>query len=400
MKKRFVVTGANFMNKGAQSMLLISVYELRRIFPECEVFAVLPDSVQEKCKFDYRSVSASMWEYAAGGWKSILAVLKTCVKRIMRKRERIADLKEFKSFLSESTAIIDISGYALTSQMNYKKTTSYLAVIEAARKCQTSIILMPQSFGPFDYGKRRYRYERILRKDLAYPKMIFAREESGYELLTERLKLKNVKKSVDLVLQNRSFDVDAVFSEYALRDFESKIEKHSVAILPNIRAFERDSSGKLLSLYKTMVEFLLKKGRRVYLLSHSSEDYDLCKKIDNMFVNDERVVLLDELSCIEYSKYVSRFDYIIAARFHSIVHAYREAVPAIVFGWAEKYRSLVRLFDQEQYLFDVRECIEEAKLLNAIDCIDAKAVKEHMHLLQRLPEYQINNCFEDLLKLI
>ena len=63
----------------------------------------------------------------------------------------------------------------------------------------------------------------------------------------------------------------------------------------------------------------------------------------------------NEFESGEYSLMVRQFDFIIASRFHSIVHAYKEGVPAIIFGWATKYQELAGHFDQSKFVFDITD---------------------------------------------
>ena len=45
--KRILITGANFNNKGAQSMLFITVDELRKRIPDCEIYFATSETRDE-----------------------------------------------------------------------------------------------------------------------------------------------------------------------------------------------------------------------------------------------------------------------------------------------------------------------------------------------------------------
>ena len=117
-KKTFIITGANFANKGAQSMLLITITELRKRYKDCKVFVDMPDEPNVPAKFQYGKVSISMWQYAIGGKKAYTARVKTLIKKVIGRNESIKDLRRFKNLLRTATALIDISGFSLTSQWN------------------------------------------------------------------------------------------------------------------------------------------------------------------------------------------------------------------------------------------------------------------------------------------
>ena len=71
-----------------------------------------------------------------------------------------------------------------------------------------------------------------------------------------------------------------------------------------------------------------------------------------MFASSENVYFIeDDMNCLEYGGFVKQFDFIIASRFHAIVHAYKENVPAIILGWAVKYHELAKNLNQEKFVF-------------------------------------------------
>ena len=77
------------------------------------------------------------------------------------------------------------------------------------------------------------------------------------------------------------------------------------------------------------------------------------------YAENGNVVLVDrDMSCMEYDQLVRQLRFVIASRYHSIIHAYRNGIPCIAIGWASKYKELLELFGQDRYLFDVREGID------------------------------------------
>ena len=111
-----------------------------------------------------------------------------------------------------------------------------------------------------------------------------------------------------------------------------------------------------------MINILINENKTVYIFRHSYEDLDICFNIKNFFHNSTHVILItDNLNCIELENLIKQFDFIIASRYHSIIHAYKNEIPAFVIGWADKYKELLENFDQLPYLLDIREEINTDK---------------------------------------
>ncbi len=174
-----------------------------------------------------------------------------------------------------------------------------------------------------------------------------------------------------------------------------EIKQHSIAIIPNAKTFRFGREEKLLSLYRAAINGMMDRGYFVYLIFHSSEDKKICGKLKDLFSEEERVVLIrDELSCIEYGQVVKQFDFVIASRYHSIIHAYKEGVPCIVLGWAVKYAELLSLFEQKKFVFDVRGDVDERKFLEMITDMEKNYKRYVVQVKETLEEIQKENVFD------
>ncbi|WP_422484798.1 polysaccharide pyruvyl transferase family protein [Gudongella sp. DL1XJH-153] len=82
-------------------------------------------------------------------------ILSTINKSIKYKKYKLFnnEVNSLKKILEDSDYIIDVSGYALSSQRGIRRSFDYLINILIAKKHGIKMYLMPQSFGPFYYGK-------------------------------------------------------------------------------------------------------------------------------------------------------------------------------------------------------------------------------------------------------
>lgn len=404
--KKVLIFGGNFDNKGAEAMSYVTIFEIKNKFLNFEPILLYRNANIDKNKDYYKfsisedheiirmKVLGKIEELSKKN--SLKTKIKNIIKRIIGKPvndiNNIND-SEFKELLKETACIIDISGYALASSWPISATKKYFNMIEIAKKYNVPIYLLPQSFGPFGYKDEKILVD--LKEHLKIPSMIFAREKEGYDYLTEKLGLSNVVLSTDLVLQNREINYDMLLKKKESATFVCKNKENNVAILPNMRVFDKCDNTYLLRLYKDIVDELLSLNKNVYLLRHSREDITPAKMIKEMYIDNDKVTLVEEqFPSYQFEEVVQKFDYVIASRYHSIVHAYKHNVPSIAIGWAVKYVELLGNFKQSQYIFDARNEISTCEIVDAIKQMNDNYLEEKKVIAEVLKEVQKNNCFD------
>ncbi len=376
MKKYVLVTGGQLFNKGAQAMTFIVVDAIAKRFPNLTVIIVSEKdnkrSEQEKGNYKFRIIAPPI----IGKVDNIL-LTQDITRRVCLNIGRNQNLNAFCQILKESACMIDISGYALGSNWGVSSAVYYCNMIGLAKSMHVPVYLFPQSFGPFDFKGARGKYTiSVLKRILQYPKVIMARECEGRDDLIDNFMLKNVIKTPDMVLLDRGIDLSNVYKEVpTVKEFD--ILPSSIGIVPNSQNLKYGNKDEINNLYETMIKKLISQGRHIYLIFHSAEDRALCKDIHKSFSNNENVIFIDyELTFIEFDKIVRKLDYVIASRFHSVVLSYKNNVPAIVLGWATKYKELAESVHQEKYVFDVRKNIENDVIMHALDDINNTYVSQ------------------------
>ena len=358
-----LITGGGIANKGAQAMLFITVEQMQKRFPQDRVIVLtVTDSDFSNYRFDVKRVSLYAIKYIA---KSI-NILKLALHRVNPKQ-----IIDIENVFRNARLLVDISGYALGSNWADGIVDYYLSCFECAKRFDVPVYIMPQSFGPLDYPKDSVMMKRIA-STMAYPKIIYAREKEGYDMLTERFELKNVRTSCDMVLRTQSASPLNIYKRLPQEIRLPNIGNNSVAIIPNVRICDHIGLDETIRYYCEIAREVLKTGDTLYILHHSSEDAPLCDQIMQSLGANNRVVLLsDDYDCFKYEALVQRFDYIIASRYHAIVHALKNCVPCIAVGWATKYHELLTLFDLQEYVFDVRDEVGENDFQESIANMNA-----------------------------
>lgn len=385
-----IITGGGISNKGAQSMLFIATEQLKRRYPDDKIVVMtLSNSGFDGFKFEVGLISF----YA-------LKCVTTPMNWLRRMRYRVKphQIAAVDTIFREARMLVDISGYALGSNWADATVDYYLSYFECAKKYNVPVYVMPQSFGPFDYPEDSPIMKRIA-STMSYPKVIYAREQEGYDLLTQRFGLKNVKTSCDMVLCSKSASPENIYRELPPKRSLPRISENSVAIIPNVRNCDQLGNERTLQYYCAIATEALKSGKTLYIMHHSSEDAPLCVQIVQALGENDRVIHLSEdFDCFEYETLVQKFDYIIASRYHAIVHALKNSVPCIAFGWATKYHEVLELCDLAEYSFDVRGDVVMGEITEAIQSMNQSLDKIKTNLRNVVEHLQQRDLFYDELK--
>ena len=391
--RNIIIAGGGLVNKGAQAMTLICICELKKRYPDHRVLLLTwdasPAAKAKHAMYDLELLEIPPLKFSGAAKNPLLrAVYSLRYGEQFRKSDVI---------YRNTDLFVDVSGYALGSNWNTKICNDYLDAIEHALAYNIPVYLMPQSFGPFDYttGEGRAIDDRTCR---LFPKVkhIFAREQEGYDALVSRYGLTNVTLTHDMVLTSKIMDYSIALREKPVLQLP-EISENSIALIPNVRVGDTGVNNPL-TVYSAAIHCALEKGLQVYITRHSNEDVELCEALKAAFADDDRVVLLaQDHSCMEFNELVKKFRFVVASRFHAIVHALKNGIPCVALGWATKYENLMSLFGQQSYVFDLRFSIESAAVIQAVTEMDQNWQQEQETIRAALPALQKENVF-DLIK--
>lgn len=401
--KNVLIVGANFQNKGAQSMLFVTTDEVKKRYPECNVYFGCNNEEYNENNYTFKKVKYTLQtqNYALGSAKYIvIQYCKDIIKFLIGKRYNLWGYTDLKKLFKNLDLVIDISGYALADFSSDIEHEYYLNAIRLARKNNVPIVLMPQSFGPFNYSEKRTDLLKEIKDLISYSKYIFAREEEGKKRLEEYLGVNYAILSPDLVLQNVSLNLNNIFlNKPTVKNIELNSSKN-IAIIPNYHCFEDGNKKHCLEIYNTVTKSLTERGYNIYIFRHSTFDLNVCRMIYDNCKNYKKVYLIEtEFSCLEFDNYVRHFDFVICSRFHGCVHSYKNNIPCIILGWAIKYRELARTLRQDKYVFNIKSTETQDKDVKTatINLIENLSKEKHI-IAEQLAAIQANNCFDIVLK--
>jgi len=328
-----LITGVDYSNFGSLAMLAIvkkyyngETVEITYIEPEST-----DDGNSKRCVNVIR-----IRDYL------IMFLVPVCLDRFfLNPSQRI-----FRKHFQSAQGLFDISGFALSSQFRVPTIFRFLGPLVLGAKHDLDMILMPQSFGPFQFPCRSLLLgfvKRVMRK----LDSVYARDNSSLHYLSEA----GIKAS---------FCTDSVFLyNQAIQPLNLSLSdnKYYVGVVTNRHLLKLCSREELIKVYQDVLTHVIRKGYIPVIFSHTLRtDEELLFQIVEALgavqgINKEDYIYIEtSLSLANVSYMYSRFDFIISSRFHSVVLNYVNKKPAVILGWAEKYNQLAEEFEQHAYL--------------------------------------------------
>ena len=349
-RENIVIIGGKFFNEGSQAMTLVALNQIKMRDDQYNFFN-FTNSYQDLYNEKRKDFKLELIPWTTNEKFSVLGRPFNYISR----SSLFNNLAPKTKSILQNSQIIDLSGFALSSDIREYVWIPFLINIILAKQFSIPYYIFPQAIGPFDFKlKERIFLYPLLKWYLKYPKVIFCREKDSYRSV-RRFTSDNIKLSHDVVLLHKFSDIsNIVSSNFELK--EVNIKQNSVGVVPNARVLARTNRGYIDSMYHLIIQTLLKSKKKVYILYNSYEDLTYCKSLKKRFQDNTDVeVISEELNSIELENVTKQFEFVITSRYHSVIQAYKNGVPAVVIGWAPKYFDLLTQFEQIQYYFDIRE---------------------------------------------
>ena len=357
-----VVTGGELYNRGAQAMTFTLIGQLRKRYPSSRIylFSGRDEDAGEVKQADY-SFAVLPWS-----WRTRLAVFNVVFRPVAWDKRQI--VAEARKILDEAAFVVDISGYALSSQWGATASVYCLLNMMIAARRGIPFYLFPQSVGPLDYSfPGCLLLPRVLiRRCIDSTECLFVREPSGVECL-EPIMPGKARQHPDLLLAVPAYEPALIYATPP-RLSSAVIPEGAVGVVPSVRVAERLGGQQMIKLYEAVIGRLSEAGKCVCFVSHSTEDLRLCDDLKARFKSDPGVLSVGGcLNALELEKLIGQFEFTVASRYHAIVHGYRNGVPSVMLGWAAKYRELAAVFGQGDYVVDSRDKASVDTLLSKLD---------------------------------
>jgi len=337
---------AGFVNKGAELMLHAALQKLKTRYPDA-TFVMAPTT--EKSDHPFRKLvqlgfypKASLWRYGIqwGG-------LANFAPRPLREMYGVVLDKEVD-------VVIDAAGFAYSDQWGDDPSIELAQSAKRWAKNGTRVILLPQALGPFTTEKIRAAMKTVVEN----VDLIFPRERISYEHLTRLTgEQANIKQAPDFT---------NLISGVLPADFN--VEQNRFCIVPNCRMLDKtdqQTRDAYLPFLITCTRYLLEKGAKPFVLVHEGKnDLMLAEKLSAAVGG---IPIVRENGPLEIKGILGACSGTLGSRFHGLVSALSQGVPALATGWSHKYQMLFEDYGFPEGLVQVTS--DEAEIKHKLDLV-------------------------------
>lgn len=265
----------------------------------------------------------------------------------------------------ELDVILDASGFGYSDQWGS------LHIERMAESCQRwkrqgkPIILLPQALGPFEQKAGRKAFSNVIEN----VDLVFVRDPDSYRYVANlSCDMSRIFKSPD-------------FTNLAPSELPEDGEKYRnyVAIVPNRRMVNSSTAfmdSKYFDFLRCCANYLLKKKVPVFFLIHETYDLEIAKLVNSNLT--KKLEIVEEVNPFYLKGIIGECSFIIGARYHALVSALSQGVPALGTGWSHKYKWLYSDYEMSEFLVDMDEDIRRHEFLLdvLIDVNQRKAIKK------------------------
>lgn len=267
--------------------------------------------------------------------------------------------KLFKFCIKKCDLVLDLTqGDSFTDIYGQERFDMWTSEKEWVLNNGISLILGPQTFGPFNNETNKKRACNILSRS----QIVFARDQISYDYVMDMCK-SNIYLTCDLAFAlpytknekkyNKKKIIGINVSGLLWSDDAEDTEKQFI-----LKADYHDYIKRVINY---LCDF---ENIEIYLVSHVSADYKIAKMIKNQYKN---VIIVEEFSNPVVAKnYISSCDFFIGSRMHATIAALSSGVPVIPVAYSRKFSGLFNTIDYP-YVVDLNKLNSEEAFDLTID---------------------------------
>ena len=334
------IRGTGTHNKGAELMAHAILQHFQKYTQNHDIsFVVQPNfgtyKARAKLNLYLKTVPSSTW----GRTRLMQGILSSSATY----RDIYGIVKE-----KDIDIILDASGFAYSDQWGPEPAEQLVRQIRNRRDgTKKKIILLPQAFGPFTNRRTIKAFKEIQ----ANVDLIFARETESF----------NHIKSIDCPMERVKIAPDFTnLVSAVIPPYWNSSSQHAL-LIPNLRMLDKSTSfekSHYISFLCTCIHEATNRGLAPALLLHSPEDRKILQKLQTNGTDLDVIIEEDPL----YIKgIIGTASCVIASRFHALVSALSQGIPAIGTGWSHKYKCLFVDYQCPELLLSTQSPLTDIK---------------------------------------
>lgn len=321
---KFLLTGIETNNKGAELMLYAILQEIERKFPDSDVY-IPEDRLRQGIEY----IQTSLRIHLLGDNLLYKIIRFFKINQILR-RLNIKFFFQHIPIVRDADYLLDGSGLHFTDHFSLpdKDVVYWSTLLREQNNNGSKIIFLPQAWGPIENKNTRLEVKFISDNS----DLIFARESVSFEYLRKSniVDLSKVKIRTDFT----SLVDGVVISKY-------KHLEGGVCIIPNARMIRKGilSLDDYLSSLVHIINLAQEYGRKVFLLNHEG------KADENLIIECKKklghnIEYITGQNALETKGIISTSYLIISSRYHGVASALNTCVPCLATSWSHKYECL------------------------------------------------------------
>jgi len=350
-KQRFLITGGSFVNKGAEAMALTVRAKLASAYPDAQV---------------YMRVDPLYFDIARNnGFIPLDGKIPCSLGDKARSK-----IVSFGQYL-RNDAVIDIGGYQFGDTWGLAHARQTVKRLGYCNCFGTKTVFMPQAMGPFTQDGFGECIPRLMKESCVF----FIRDKQSFEEVRRICAVSEEFLQPDIAW---NFDADGADVQDVVMRYAIDKKKPTVCLTPNLRVYEKHGEDYLavlimiIDLIRELQYQLVVLGHELAMEPKQKDDRFLCR-----ILKERRppVVHIDEfLTAREVKAIIGFCDLVISSRFHALIAAFSQGIPAAAIGWSHKYNELLADVGLAANVLEIggaRDSVQ-LKLRQCIESIDSQ----------------------------
>jgi colanic acid/amylovoran biosynthesis protein len=237
----------------------------------------------------------------------------------------------------EISAVVDAAGFAFGDQHGAERAVEFAEDLADARRAGKRIVMLPQALGPFEEPKIRDAFARIV-------------DACDHLYARDRISLEHARNAAGNDQRIRLAPDFTNLVDCPPADLANRGRR--VCIVPNRRMIEHAGGREAADRYLRMLHHCIAAARHAGLkpsvLIHGTQDVTLAEAL--MKESSQPLEIIREPDPVRIQQLIGCSFLVIASRFHALVSALSQGVPAIGTSWSHKYEMLFGDYDCGQFL--------------------------------------------------
>ncbi len=211
-------------------------------------------------------------------------------------------------------------------------------------------IKFPSSYGPI--GNNNLKNQAKFSYKFLFNKM-FSREETSRleieKVIGEQASILNFPDIGNLMRYDKT---NRIYNfKYLIISVSYQIKKQWLSDEPYEECIKN-----LITKIKEITNYKILLLPNEYSLKQNNSDVYIAKEISNEFDDTVKTVEIKDIKPSIMKNIISQSELVIASRYHSAVAALSSCVPTLIIGWHHKYKELLDIYNQNDYLINSSNC--------------------------------------------